>query len=43
MRFVMFYHSLRSGWNHGNAHFLRGVVAELLAIVIGVALGFLVG
>lgn len=31
MRFVMFYHSLRSDWNHGNAHFLRGVVTELLA------------
>jgi spore maturation protein CgeB len=31
MRFVMFYHSLRSDWNHGNAHFLRGVVSELLA------------
>jgi spore maturation protein CgeB len=31
MRVVMFYHSLRSDWNHGNAHFLRGVVAELLA------------
>jgi spore maturation protein CgeB len=27
----MFYHSLRSDWNHGNAHFLRGVVTELLA------------
>jgi spore maturation protein CgeB len=27
----MFCHSLRSCWNHGNAHFLRGVVAELLA------------
>jgi spore maturation protein CgeB len=26
----MFYHSLRSDWNHGNAHFLRGVVSELL-------------
>jgi spore maturation protein CgeB len=26
----MFYHSLVSDWNHGNAHFLRGVVAELL-------------
>jgi spore maturation protein CgeB len=25
----MFYHSLRSDWNHGNAHFLRGVAAEL--------------
>ncbi|HEV7298542.1 MAG TPA: glycosyltransferase [Tepidisphaeraceae bacterium] len=30
MRFVMFYHSLLSDWNHGNAHFLRGVVSELL-------------
>jgi spore maturation protein CgeB len=31
MRFVMFYHSLVSDWNHGNAHFLRGVASELLA------------
>jgi spore maturation protein CgeB len=31
MRVVMFYHSLVSDWNHGNAHFLRGVVAELIA------------
>ena len=31
MRFVMFYHSIVSDWNHGNAHFLRGVVSELLA------------
>lgn len=31
MKFVMFYHSLVSDWNHGNAHFLRGVVRELLA------------
>lgn len=31
MRFVIFYHSLVSDWNHGNAHFLRGVVRELLA------------
>ncbi len=31
MRIVMFYHSLISDWNHGNAHFLRGVVSELLA------------
>ena len=30
MRFVMFYHSLVSDWNHGNAHFLRGIVTELL-------------
>jgi spore maturation protein CgeB len=26
----MFYHSLVSDWNHGNAHFLRGVAGELL-------------
>ena len=31
MRVVLFYHSLVSDWNHGNAHFLRGVVSELLA------------
>lgn len=30
MKITMFYHSLLSDWNHGNAHFLRGVVAELL-------------
>jgi spore maturation protein CgeB len=30
MRFVVFCHSLVSDWNHGNAHFLRGVVADLL-------------
>lgn len=30
MRIVMFYHSIISDWNHGNAHFLRGVVTELL-------------
>jgi spore maturation protein CgeB len=29
MQIVMFYHSLLSDWNHGNAHFLRGVVSEL--------------
>jgi len=28
----MFYHSLLSDWNHGNAHFLRGVVSELKAL-----------
>ncbi len=27
----MFYQSLVSDWNHGNAHFLRGVVTELLS------------
>ena len=31
MKFVLFYHSLVSDWNHGNAHFLRGVVRELMA------------
>lgn len=30
MRVVIFTHSLVSCWNHGNAHFLRGVAAELL-------------
>jgi spore maturation protein CgeB len=30
MRVVIFCHSLISDWNHGNAHFLRGVVSELL-------------
>lgn len=30
MKFSLFYHSLVSDWNHGNAHFLRGVVTELL-------------
>lgn len=29
MKIVMFYHSLYSDWNHGNAHFLRGTVKEL--------------
>jgi spore maturation protein CgeB len=29
MRIVIFCHSLVSDWNHGNAHFLRGMVAEL--------------
>src|SRR5579884_759059 len=31
MRVVLFCHSLVSDRNHGNAHFLRGVAAELLA------------
>ncbi len=31
MRVVMFYQSLISDWNHGNAHFLRGIATELLA------------
>jgi len=29
MNITLFYHSLLSDWNHGNAHFLRGVVREL--------------
>ena len=31
MRIVYFTHSLASCWNHGNAHFLRGVLSELIA------------
>ena len=31
MRVVIFCHSLVSDWNHGNAHFLRGVTSDLLA------------
>lgn len=31
MHIVIFAHSLLSDWNHGNAHFLRGVATELLA------------
>lgn len=31
MQFVMFYHSLLSDWNHGNAQFLRGIATELLS------------
>ena len=30
MKIVLFYHSLYSDWNHGNAHFLRGTVRELI-------------
>lgn len=30
MKILLFYHSLISGWNHGNAHFLRGITTELL-------------
>jgi spore maturation protein CgeB len=29
MRFALFYHSLISDWNHGNAHFLRGMMRAL--------------
>jgi len=31
MRIVYFTHSLASCWNHGNAHFLRGVLSDLVA------------
>ncbi len=31
MKVVYFTHSLSSCWNHGNAHFLRGVLRELIA------------
>lgn len=30
MKILLFYHSLVSDWNHGNAHFLRGITTELL-------------
>lgn len=30
MKLALFYHSLISDWNHGNAHFLRGVATELV-------------
>jgi spore maturation protein CgeB len=31
MRIALFVHSLLSDWNHGNAHFLRGIGTELQA------------
>jgi spore maturation protein CgeB len=31
MRFVFYTHSLVSDWNHGNVHFLRGIMRELLS------------
>lgn len=30
MKILLFYHSLISDWNHGNAHFLRGIVRALM-------------
>jgi spore maturation protein CgeB len=30
VHFVIFCHSLLSDWNHGNAHFLRGVAGDLI-------------
>jgi spore maturation protein CgeB len=31
MKIAFFVHSLLSDWNHGNAHFLRGVATELIS------------
>jgi spore maturation protein CgeB len=31
MKIAMFYHTLVSDWNHGNAHFLRGIATELIS------------
>jgi spore maturation protein CgeB len=31
MRFIFYTHSLVSDWNHGNAHFLRGIMREVVA------------
>ncbi len=31
MRIRLFYQSLFSDWNHGNAHFLRGIASELIS------------
>jgi spore maturation protein CgeB len=31
MKIAIFCHSILSDWNHGNAHFLRGIVHELVA------------
>ncbi|MBW4561503.1 MAG: glycosyltransferase [Mojavia pulchra JT2-VF2] len=31
MQIVIFCHSLLSDWNHGNAHFLRGITTELIS------------
>ena len=31
MKIVYFTHSLLSCWNHGNAHFLRGILREMIA------------
>ncbi len=30
MKIYMFYHSIVSDWNHGNAHFLRGIVSAFM-------------
>ena len=38
MRIVYFTHSLASCWNHGNAHFLRGVLREPIRDAVDVCL-----
>ena len=32
LRFAFFAHSLRSDWNHGNAHFLRGLMRSMVEL-----------
>jgi spore maturation protein CgeB len=32
MKVLLFYHSIVSCWNHGNAHFLRGIARELVRL-----------
>jgi spore maturation protein CgeB len=32
VNFVLFYHSFSSCWNHGNAHFLRGIARKLVEL-----------
>jgi spore maturation protein CgeB len=32
VKIYLFYHSVVSDWNHGNAHFLRGLTASLIAL-----------
>ncbi len=31
MKVVLFYHSLLSDWNHGSAHFLRGIASDMVS------------
>lgn len=32
MKIYLFYHSVVSDWNHGNAHFLRGITSSLISM-----------
>ncbi|HEX2976172.1 MAG TPA: hypothetical protein VHO68_09550, partial [Bacteroidales bacterium] len=32
MKIYLFYHSVISDWNHGNAHFLRGITSSLISM-----------